>query len=283
MANPWWFVGLIVLVELVSWLLCALVETEVFLDLTGGLSLVLAASLSYWARAGASGDGQSRQYWASMMLGVWAVRLSLFLFGRIMQYGDRRLEKYRNDPIAFIIPYSRQTAWVITSVLPVLLLNASGVHAPVGGAWDSLCVASWLGGNALSIVADLQKLLFRVRRENKGRFVSTGLWYWSRHPNYFGQLLTSWSHAAFVLPALWAAGSWQLGGPVTSWLPLVLAATAPLFETYLLVFVSAKDLERHGKRVWGDDPGFRRYTDSTPFLVPWTPKAMPGGGKRRAF
>jgi steroid 5-alpha reductase family enzyme len=110
-------------------------------------------------------------------------------------------------------------------------------------------------GFALEAVADQQKRRFRERPENAGRFIATGLWAWSRHPNYFGEILL-WTGVALVaLPAL---DGWQLA-----------TLLSPVFVTLLLTRVSGVPLlEERADARWGDDPEYLAYKKRTPLLVP---------------
>ena len=91
-----------------------------------------------------------------------------------------------------------------------------------------------------------------------GRFIDTGLWAWSRHPNYFGEILLWIGVAVIALPVL---SGWQL-----------LTLVSPLFVTFLLTRVSGIPmLEAVGRKRWGDDAAYQQYLESTPSLIPRPP------------
>lgn len=277
MASAWIFFAVSLFINILAWLFSALLETEVFYDLTGGITFLVIGSFSYWFRAKSFIDGasQSRQGYATLMLVVWAARLSSFLCVRAMRDGDRRLAKYRTDPLAFLVPFSLQSLWCTLNALPVLLLNSSGSDLPVGGAWDTAALLLWVLGHGVEIVADVQKWLFRSKRENRAKFIRHGLWAYSRHPNYFGQIVLQWALMAFCLPAIYEKQG------VAS---LVLALLSPGFETALLLYISGVPLlEKAADDKWGDDVAYKRYKETVSVLVPWKPKAMPGGGKRKFY
>lgn len=290
MAPVLLFAGLAVLMNTLGWLICAIGETAVVYDLTGGLTFLVLAGFSYLYRAppppsaaapssaAAAPPSQLRQALASAMLAAWAARLSAFLFWRMLARGDKRLEKYVSDPIAFLVPFSLQAAWCFCDALPVLLVNALGSGGAVGGAWDALALAAWAAGAGLEVVADYQKSAFHARRGGGGgapgpRFINTGVWAYSRHPNFFGQLVLQSALALFCAPAVFARGARPLLG--------ALCVASPALEAFLILRVSGvPPLERDNKARFGDDPQFRRYVDTVPLLVPWWPKAG-AGGKRR--
>jgi steroid 5-alpha reductase family enzyme len=106
----------------------------------------------------------------------------------------------------------------------------------------------------IEVVADRQKSVFKTDPANTGRFITGGLWAWSRHPNYFGEI-TLWVGVAIIaLPTL---SGWR-------WLMLI----SPLFVILLLTRISGIPmLESRAEKRWGADPEFRAYTDSTPALL----------------
>jgi steroid 5-alpha reductase family enzyme len=118
----------------------------------------------------------------------------------------------------------------------------------------------WIGGFAIEVVADRQKSVFKQDPSNQGRFIKTGLWAWSRHPNYFGEIVL-WTGVAIVaLPVL---SGWR-------WATLI----SPLFVILLLTRVSGIPmLEARAEERWGDEEEFRRYTKDTPVLIPRPPRS----------
>ena len=108
-------------------------------------------------------------------------------------------------------------------------------------------------------VADAQKSAFKARDENRGRFISSGLWRYSRHPNYFGEMLVWWGLFVYSVPFLDGAAFAVVIGP--------------LFVTLLLLFVSGIPLlERSADEKYGDDPAYREYKRATSILVPLPPR-----------
>jgi steroid 5-alpha reductase family enzyme len=114
----------------------------------------------------------------------------------------------------------------------------------------------WLFGFSMEVIADLQKSRFRADPANKGKFINTGLWAWSRHPNYFGEI-TLWVGVAIIaLPIL---RGWQ-------WLTLI----SPVFVFVLITRVSGLPmLEKRADEKWGGQEDYEAYKKRTPVLVPW--------------
>ena len=110
-------------------------------------------------------------------------------------------------------------------------------------------------GFGVEVLADHQKTVFRRDPTNAEKFITTGLWARSRHPNYFGEILLWLGVALVALPAL---SGWQL-----------VTMISPLFVTFLLIKVSGvRLLEDSAQQRWGEDPEYRDYVARTPVLVP---------------
>lgn len=232
----------------------AIRRTDVVTDLSYSLSFaVLAIVLPFL------GAGDAVQLAASLLVVVWAVRLGGYLFRRIRRIEvDHRFDEMRDDPLRFARFWILQAVAVAVIMLPVSYL-VSRDDVPGIGAWAVAGVAIWLLGLVTEAVADQQKWAFKSRPENRDRFVTTGLWRYSRHPNYFGEMLVWWGLFAYAVPFLegWA------------WLVVV----GPVFITLLLLFVSGIPLlERSADEKYGDDPAYREYKRRTSILVPLPPR-----------
>jgi steroid 5-alpha reductase family enzyme len=192
---------------------------------------------------------------AAIMVGLWAFRLGAFLLYRISKTGkDSRFDKIRGDFKKFLQFWVGQglSVWVI--LLPVLLLLDS--HHTGFTALSILGLLIWAGGLTLEAVADLQKLWFTRDPANKGKWIDEGVWSYSRHPNYFGEI------SVWVGTYLFAVSSldvWQV----------VVAIVSPLFITSLLLFVSGlPKLEKYADERWGKQKAYQEYKRRTSLLIP---------------
>jgi len=229
-------------------------RTDVVTDLSYSLSFaVLAIALPFL------GAGEAVQLVASALVVVWAARLGGYLFRRIRRTKvDHRFDELRDDPLRFARFWLLQALAVAVIMLPVTYL-VSREEVPGFGAWAIAGAALWLVGFLVEAVADLQKSAFKSRPGNRDRFVSSGLWRYSRHPNYFGEILVWWGLFAYAVPVL------------EGWAWLVVAG--PLAITALLLFVSGIPLlERSAEERYGDDPAYREYRRRTSILVPLPPR-----------
>ncbi|CAG0915427.1 unnamed protein product [Notodromas monacha] len=154
--------------------------------------------------------------------------------------------------------YDLTGVWVIVTLLPSIMVNlADTTHPARINNLDYAGWCLWLVGFALEATADFQKSQFRKNPANQGKFVNTGLWSISRHPNYLGEIIM-WF--ALYLPAFNATNGW------TRWL-LVLC---PAFDAFLLTSVSGIPLlEKHGMKKWGSEPGYQQYLKATSVLIPY--------------
>ncbi|XP_054655150.1 uncharacterized protein si:ch211-210c8.6 isoform X2 [Dunckerocampus dactyliophorus] len=239
-------------IQWVGWALAAALKTEKFYDLAGSGTFILLAHLSrIWG-----GGGHLRQNVQTGLVTAWGLRLGTFLFLRVLKDGhDRRFNNVRDSPGTFFVYWTIQALWVFMTLLPTLMLNSEKRDAPLGPK-DYVGWTLWGLGFATEAVADQQKWLFKRDPDNVGKFIQSGLWAYSRHPNYFGEIL-QWC-------GLWLSASSVMRGPQ------YLSVVSPMFVWFLLRHVSGIPiLEKQAVKRWGSDPTFQDYLRNTPLLWPW--------------
>ena len=162
------------------------------------------------------------------------------------------------DPLRFFMTWTLQGLWVLLTVACALAIITSLERRSIG--WLAILgIALWLAGFAVEVVADQQKSTFKRDPTNKGRFISSGLWAWSRHPNYFGEIVLWTGIAMMAIPLL---SGWR-------WVVLI----SPVFVALLLTRVSGIPmLETRAQDRWGEDEAFHVYTRTTPVLIPRPPR-----------
>ena len=229
-------------------------RTDVVTDLSYSLTFALLAVVLLFA-----GAAEPVQVVASLLVVVWAARLGIYLFRRIMRTKvDHRFDGMRDQPLRFARFWLLQAITVAVVMLPVSYLLDQD-DPPGLGAWSIAGGAVWLAGLLIEAVADAQKAAFRAKEENRGRFVASGLWRYSRHPNYFGEMLVWWGLFLYVVPVLHGAAFAVVIGPV--------------FITLLLLFVSGIPLlEKSADEKYGGDAAYRDYKRRTSILVPLPPR-----------
>lgn len=230
-------------------------RTDVVTDLSYSLTFaILAVALLF------TGARDPVQVVASLLVLLWAIRLGGYLFRRILRMKvDHRFDGMRDKPLRFARFWLLQAVAVAVIMLPVsYLLDRSA--APGFGAWAVAGGVVWLTGLLIEAVADAQKSAFRAKDANRGRFIASGLWRYSRHPNYLGEILVWWGLFLYAVPFLDGAAFAVVAGPV--------------FITLLLLFVSGiPPLERSAEEKYGADPAYRDYKRRTSVLIPLPPRS----------
>ena len=132
---------------------------------------------------------------------IWSLRLGVFLFWRVLKTGhDRRFDEIKRQPILFIRAFLLSITWVMISIIPGTLGFLSALDVVTKGTYRSYGI--WTGiilfgiGFLFETIADYQKQQFRSNPKHRNRFISSGLWSISRHPNYFGEICL---HIGFII------------------------------------------------------------------------------------
>ncbi|WP_432245713.1 DUF1295 domain-containing protein [Arthrobacter sp. G.S.26] len=226
-------------------------QTEKFYDFTGALTYIAITIFLVLASPGVDARGLI----LAAMVVFWAIRLGSFLFLRVMKHGkDDRFDEIKPDFPRFLNTWTVQGLWVVlTAALAWVAITSD---KKVGLDWFTVVgVLVWAVGIAIEIAADIQKSAFKADPANEGRYISTGLWSKSRHPNYFGEI-TLWVGVAIItLPVL---QGWQ-------WAALI----SPVFVALLLTKGSGVPLlEAKADKKWGGQADYEDYKKNTPVLIP---------------
>jgi len=243
--------NVILYVFLIQWVLfipAYIFKTEKFYDLAGSSTYIFAVSYILY---------DSSQNLTNLILGtaiiIWAVRLGSFLFFRIKKAGeDKRFKEIKQSPTRFLLAWSLQGMWV--SMCSLCALTAlSTENGVVLNGYLYLGFGLFLTGFLIEIIADKQKSKFRSNLDNKDKFINTGLWSKSRHPNYLGEII------------LWLGISIMSISSLSGLQYLTLVS--PLFTYLLLVYVSGvRLLEESGNKKWGHLNSYKEYVKNTPVL-----------------
>jgi steroid 5-alpha reductase family enzyme len=177
------------------------------------------------------------------------------LFRRIQKAGkDDRFDDLKPSFIRFLNVWTIQGLWV-TFTAAAALVAITTTHRQALDAFAVIGLLVWVCGFAFEVIADAQKNRFSANPANKGKFIQTGLWARSRHPNYFGEIVLWIGVAVIALPVL---QGWQ-------WVALI----SPVFVTVLLTRVSGVPLlEAKADKKWGGQPEYEAYKKRTPVLIP---------------
>jgi steroid 5-alpha reductase family enzyme len=242
-------------IQWVAWIPASIGKTERFYDLTGGLTYLTVVGFSLWA--GSQSEPPSlRELIVSLLVVIWSLRLSFFLYLRIHRTGkDGRFDQLKTSPIRFLVPWTLQGLWVFLTMIVVIVINSQADSAPALEIWDYIGLSIWILGFGIETIADNQKTVFNTEPNNQGKWIDSGLWSYSRHPNYLGEIIL-WTGIAFF------GISCFTGLERVAWI-------SPIFIYILLTKVSGTPiLDKRALEKWGDDPEYQKYRDNTPALIP---------------
>ena len=242
-------------IQWLAWIPASLAKSERYYDLTGGLTYLTVVGFTLWAGS-QSESPSARELIVSLLVVIWALRLSSFLYLRIHRTGkDGRFDRLKTSPIRFLVPWTIQGLWVFLTMIVVIVINSQAESAPELGIWDAIGLLIWLLGFSIEVIADNQKSAFNANSENQGKWIDSGLWSYSRHPNYLGEIMLWTGIACFGISCF--SGMERL-----AWI-------SPIFIYLLLTKISGVPiLDRRGLEKWGDQPEYHKYRDETPTLLP---------------
>lgn len=244
-------VGLAYLIQWLVFIPSYLLQTEKFFDLTGSITYISVITIALFFSIGA--DGRSILLWALVV--IWAIRLGTFLFRRIKKAGkDDRFDEIKPSFIRFLNVWTIQGLWV-SFTMAAALVAITTTNRKELDLFALVGFLVWALGFSIEVIADSQKSRFSANPDNKGKFIQTGLWSRSRHPNYFGEIVLWIGVAVIAIPVL---QGWQ-------WIALI----SPVFVTLLLTRVSGVPLlEKKADKKWGGQEDYESYKKRTPVLIP---------------
>ncbi len=241
----------------VVWLVSLALRDASIVDVFWGLGFVLVAWV-YWALS----EGTTGREWILLALvTVWGVRLGGYILVRNWGHGeDYRYQRFRKNAGEAFWWRSYFTVFLLQGILMwVISAPLLAVQLPSRPAgltfWDGLGVGVWLVGFVFEAGGDWQLQRFKADPENKGKLLTTGLWRYTRHPNYFGDAAQWWGFWLFAVAAPWGA----------------LTVVSPIVMTFLLLKVSGVALLEKG--LSKSKPGYEDYVARTSAFIPWPPKS----------
>jgi steroid 5-alpha reductase family enzyme len=240
----------------VLWLASLQRHDASIVDIFWGPGFVVACA----AASAGVGRASPRAVLALSLVVVWAARLAIHIYlrnrgrgedfrYRSMRQRDGRSFAWRSLFDVFLL--QALLLWLVSH--PLLVVMTSGEASRFGGL-DVVALAGWLIGFAFETIGDLQLTRFRAEPSNRGRVMRTGLWEWTRHPNYFGEAVLWWG---FYLFAVGAPAGWM-------------TIYAPALMTFLLVRVSGVGLLE--RTLSQSKPGYREYMGEVSGFLPLPPR-----------
>ena len=244
----------VLLAFIIQWILfipAYLLQTEKFFDISGSITYISVVSYCFFNNYDLENLNIGNVI-LSIIIIVWALRLGSFLFIRIKKAGeDIRFREIKKSPTRFFMTWTLQGMWVSLCSACALAGIAKGV---IINSYFYIGLTVFFIGFIIEIIADNQKTKFRSNPENKDKFIDSGLWKFSRHPNYVGEILL-WLGISII--------------SLSSLEGLELATLISPFFTYLLlVYVSGiRILEYNGDKKWGHLESYKIYKRNTPRLI----------------
>ena len=227
-------------------------QTEKFYDLTGSityLGVVWFVFLSSYQSISLNFGNLI----LALLISIWTIRLGIFLFMRIHKAGeDKRFRSIKTSATQFLMTFTLSGLWVTLCSMCALVAISSS-DGIVMNAITYIGIILFIIGFGIEIIADNQKTAFRSIEANKDKFITSGLWAKSRHPNYFGEVLLWFAVAVISFSSLEGLQLITLISPVLTYL--------------LLVYVSGvRMLEDMNDKKWGNNEEYVNYKKNTPML-----------------
>ena len=230
-------------------------QTEHYFDLIGSLSYIATVITAILLNPSLD----IRDWIICSMIMLWAIRLGSFLFWRVKTVGqDKRFTVMKTKFTWFLLTWTLGGLWVLVTMAAGLAALTSNTTIELDFL-GYIGIALWVFGFTIEIIADNQKSKFKNDPNNQGRFITSGLWSWSQHPNYFGEIILWFGLALLAFPVL---SGWQL-----------VTLISPIFVYFLLTKVSGIPiLDRMAKEKWGLDSEYINYIKITSKLILAPPK-----------
>lgn len=232
-------------------ILAQLLRNNSIVDIGWGIGFILITSVLLLTKESAD----QKEIVLAVMILVWGVRLALHIFIRARGKGeDFRYAQWRKDWGKNAVLYSFVKVFLLQGL--IMLFIALPIIVEFTSNKDKLNIFSFLGvlifvfGFLFESIGDFQMYSFKKNPVNKGRIIKTGLWKFTRHPNYFGEAVL-W----------WGIGIFTIGSDM--WL---ISFVGPLILNLLLVFVSGVPLlekKYKGNKEWED------YKKITSMFIPF--------------
>ena len=225
-------------------------QTEHYFDLTGTISYLTAIALGFYLNP----SSDPRDLLIGVLITIWAIRLGTFLFTRVKKDGkDKRFTVMKTQFVWYLMTWTIGGCWVFITMAAGLAAITSNTTVALG--WPALVgTLLWIIGFSIEIIADKQKRDFKKDTSKDKEFITTGLWAWSRHPNYFGEIILWIGVTIIAYPVL---VGWQL-----------CTLISPIFVYVLLTRISGVPLlENRAIKKWGSDPEYTSYLERTPVLI----------------
>lgn len=253
-------VGAVILFYMTAWFLYATMKKRNDVaDTAWGLGFIVAAITALSINV----DRSYTAYFVVLLTTIWGLRLAVHIATRNRRKNeDFRYAQWRKDWGKFFIVRSYFQVFILQGVLLVLVslpvtITAGMQHSVSASAWLAAGIILWIFGFIFETIGDLQLRRFIASKPAKGTIMKTGLWRYTRHPNYFGEVTQWW-------------GLWLICASTNlSLTTKMIALVGPLTITILILFVSGVPLL---EKKYLKDKNYQAYAKRTPKFFPWNPR-----------
>lgn len=249
-----------------QWLLSIPLRNVSIVDIGWGLGFVAVAGAGVW-RCGLTFEVAQWSRWLlPVLVTIWGLRLALHLatrnIGKPEDYRYAAMREARGaafvwSSLGIVFGLQGAVMWIVSLPVQMALARPALTTCHVLSA---IGVAVWIVGFAFEAIGDWQLAQFKADPAHKGRVMDSGLWKWTRHPNYFGDFLIWWGH-------------WLLSLGVSDYGSTWWSIVSPLLMSFLLIRVSGVALLE--KALKARSPEYAAYIERTSAFIPWWPKATP--------
>ncbi len=238
------------------WIISLPLKNSSIVDIFWGAGFVIVAWLIFFLTP----EGYlPRKIILLSLVTIWGLRLTIHILLR--NWGkpeDFRYQKWREDSgkiwwfKSFFQVFLLQgiLMWIISTPLVFTLQSNSEHHLTI---LDFLAILVWMIGFLFELMGDIQLTRFKKDPSNKGKVLDSGVWHFTRHPNYFGDSAQWWGYYLLALPA---GGWWTIFSPILMTLMLLKVSGVALLEKTLAV----------------TKPQYKDYIEATSSFIPWFPK-----------
>lgn len=249
------FIGVMILMTAL-WLVSIPINNVSIVDIFWGIGFIVVGTIYFFLE----GELFTRQLIVYVLVCLWGLRLSTYLFIRNYKKGeDFRYQEFRRNYgpkrywwFSFFQVFLLQGVLILIVSLPLFGVKTETISNELN-VLDFIALGIWVVGFFFESVGDYQLMQFKKHPNNKGKVLNTGLWRYTRHPNYFGDTAVWWSFGLFSI----AAGAyWQIIGS--------------LIMTWLIIKISGVSLLETTLRE--DKPEYNDYIKQTSAFFPWPPK-----------
>ena len=246
---------LIFFIHLIIFLPSFIFKTEKYFDITGTVTFLCCIIISISSIYYIENENISlRSIILSTIISLWTIRLGTFLLLRIIKEGkDKRFTEIKKSFSSFLLTWTMSSLWVFLTSMNALtsIINNKIIN---NDFFLHIGLSVWVIGFLIESIADFQKNNFRKKYKNK--FISSGLWKYSRHPNYFGEIILWIGISIITYPTLDGLQN--------------LTLITPFLIYLLLTKISGINLlEEKAEQEWGNDPSYIKYKNNTPQLIPF--------------